>query len=186
MFFILPISDFWLKSLIHLTFKVITYKRTYFWHFVHCFRYLLLFSRSAESDSLWPMDCNTPGFPILHYFSEFAQTHVHWVSDVIQPPQPLSPLLPLPSWFGLVIQLCPTLETPWTVAHKAPLSMGFSRQEYWRGLPCPPPGDLPNPGIEPRSPALQVDSLPTELPGKRNCQISFYNGSWQYHLHFSV
>ena len=46
--------------------------------------------------------------------------------------------------------------TPWTVAHRAPLSMGFSRQEYWSGLSCPPPGDLPDPGIEPRSPALQV------------------------------
>ena len=44
--------------------------------------------------------------------------------------------------------------------------MGFSRQEYWSGLPCPPPGDLPNPGIEPRSPALQADSLPSEPPGK--------------------
>ena len=43
---------------------------------------------------------------------------------------------------------------------------GFSRQGYWSGLPCPPPGDLPNPGIEPRSPALQADSLPSELPGK--------------------
>ena len=43
---------------------------------------------------------------------------------------------------------------------------GFSRQEYWSGLPCPPPGDLPNPGIEPRSPALQVDSLLSESPGK--------------------
>ena len=42
-------------------------------------------------------------------------------------------------------------ETPWTVAHQAPLSMGFSRQEYWSGLPCPPPGDLPDPGIEPSS-----------------------------------
>ena len=45
---------------------------------------------------------------------------------------------------------------------------GFSRQEYWSGLPCPPPGDLPNPGIEPRSSALQVDSLPSEPPGKSN------------------
>ena len=44
--------------------------------------------------------------------------------------------------------------TPWTAAHQALLSMGFSRQEYWSGLPCPPPGDLPNPGIEPVSPAL--------------------------------
>ena len=41
--------------------------------------------------------------------------------------------------------------TPWTVARQAPLSIGFSRQEYWSGLPCPPPGDLPNPGIEPKS-----------------------------------
>ena len=49
--------------------------------------------------------------------------------------------------------------TPWTVAHQAPLSMGFSRQEYWRGLPFPSPGDLPDLGNEPRSPALQVDSL---------------------------
>ena len=56
--------------------------------------------------------------------------------------------------------------TPWTAAHQAPLSMGFSRQEYWSGLPCPPPGDLPNPGVEPRSPALQVDSLPSKPPGK--------------------
>ena len=54
--------------------------------------------------------------------------------------------------------------TPWTVAHQAPLSMGFSRQEYWSGLPCPPPEDLPDPGIEPRSPALQADSLPSEPP----------------------
>ena len=45
----------------------------------------------------------------------------------------------------------------WTVAHHTPLSMGFSRQEYWSGLPCPPPGDLPDPGIEPASPALQAD-----------------------------
>ena len=56
--------------------------------------------------------------------------------------------------------------TPWTVARQAPLSMGFSRQEYWSGLPCPPPGDLPNPGIKPRSPALHSDSLPPKPPGK--------------------
>ena len=54
--------------------------------------------------------------------------------------------------------------TPWTVVHQAPLFMGFSGQEYWSELPCPPPGDLPNAGIEPRSSALQVDSLPSELP----------------------
>ena len=55
--------------------------------------------------------------------------------------------------------------TPWTIACQAPLSTGSSRQEYWSGLPCLPPEDLPNPGIEPRSPALQVDLLPTEPPG---------------------
>ena len=64
---------------------------------------------------------------------------------------------------GLVTKLCPTLATPWIVACKAPLSMGFSRQEYWSELPFPSPGDLPDPGIEPRSPALKPDSLLTEL-----------------------
>ena len=56
--------------------------------------------------------------------------------------------------------------TPWTVARQAPLSMGFSRQGYWSGLPFPSPGDLPNPGIESRSPTLQAYSLPSEPPGK--------------------
>ena len=60
----------------------------------------------------------------------------------------------------------PTRATPQTAARQAPLSTGFSRQEHWSGLPCPPPGDLPNPGVEPGSPALQAGSLPTELRGK--------------------
>ena len=64
---------------------------------------------------------------------------------------------------GLVAKSCPTCATPWTVACQAPLSMRFSRQEYWSGLPFPSPGDLPDPGIEPGAPALQADSLPTEL-----------------------
>ena len=51
--------------------------------------------------------------------------------------------------------------TPWTLAHQAPLFMGFSRQEYWSGLPCPPPGDLPDPGIEPTSPSLAGGFLTT-------------------------
>ena len=58
--------------------------------------------------------------------------------------------------------------TPWTVAHQDPLSMGFSRQECWSGLPFPSPGDLPDPGTEPRSPALQADALASEPPGKPN------------------
>ena len=67
---------------------------------------------------------------------------------------------------GLVVKSCPTLVIPWTVACQAPLSMGFSRQEYWSGLPFPSPGDVPDPAIEPKSPALPADDLPTELRGK--------------------
>ena len=70
----------------------------------------------------------------------------------------------------LALQSCPTLCDPWTVAGQAPLSMGFSRQEYWSGLPFLSPGDCPDSWIEPGSPALQEtivgDSLLSELPGK--------------------
>ena len=68
--------------------------------------------------------------------------------------------------------------TLWTVAHQAPLSMGFSRQEYWSGLPLPFPGDLHDPGIELRSPALQVDALTSEPPGmprKRKTNTKWYH-----------
>ena len=61
--------------------------------------------------------------------------------------------------------------TPWTVAHQASLSMGFSRQEYWSGLPFPSPGDLPDPGIKPKSPILQADALTSEPPGMVNTEI---------------
>ena len=64
---------------------------------------------------------------------------------------------------SLTAKSCLILATPWTVARQAPLSMGFSRQEYQSGLPFPFPRDCPNRGIEPGSPALQADSLPTEL-----------------------
>ena len=66
----------------------------------------------------------------------------------------------------LVAQLCLTLATPWTIVSQAPLAMRFCRQEYWSRLSFPPPGDLPDPGIKPMSPALQADSLPSEPPGK--------------------
>ena len=71
-----------------------------------------------------------------------------------------------------MLQSCLTLCDPMDcVAHQAPLSMGFSRQEYWSGLPFPSPGDLPNPGIEPRSSALQADSLVSEAPGKSSSKV---------------
>ena len=79
-------------------------------------------------------------------------------------------------------------ETPWTVAYQAPPSMGFSRQEYWSGLPFPSPGDLPNPGIEPRSPTFQADALTSEPPGKphtitRNSQTELEYGRTSKFLH---
>ena len=67
---------------------------------------------------------------------------------------------------GLVLSHVWLFASAWTAAHQAPLSVEFSRQEYWSGLPCPSPGDLPDPGIKPISPVLQTDSLPTEPPGK--------------------
>ena len=73
--------------------------------------------------------------------------------------------------------------TPWTVNYQASLSMGFSRKEYWSGLPFPSPGDLPNQGMEPRSPALQANALPSEPPGI--CGIQFIFNIQQLLLLFS-
>ena len=96
------------------------------------------------------MTCETTRYP------DFLNCHLCVYMQLLDP------------WWGggLVTKLCPSLVTPWTVACQAPLSIGFSRQEYGGGLPFPSPGDLPDPGIEPRSPALQEDSLLTETPGK--------------------
>ena len=66
--------------------------------------------------------------------------------------------------------------TPWTVAYQSPQSVEFCRQEYWSELPFPSPGDLPDPGIEPGSPALQVDALPSEPPGE--LYTLFFFGGW--------
>ena len=63
--------------------------------------------------------------------------------------------------------------TPWTVAYQAPLSMGFSRHQYWSGLPFPSPGDLPDPRVESVSPTLQADALLSEPPGKpKKCETN--------------
>ena len=70
--------------------------------------------------------------------------------------------------------------TPWTVAYQAPPSVGFSRQEYWSGLPLPSPGDLPNPGIKPGSPALQADALPSEPSGKLSYNSGYLLISYFY------
>ena len=79
--------------------------------------------------------------------------------DSVTPPQPNTSVL------VQSLSRVRLFSTPWTVARQAPPSMGFSRQEYWSGLPFPSPGDLPNPGMEPGSPALQADALSSEPPG---------------------
>ena len=132
----------------------------------------------------WTITCQAPlsmGFPIQEYWSgQPCPPPGDLPNPGIEPVSPMSPdrkkdsspLSHLESLQNdcavlcLVAQSCPTLCTPWTEAHQAPLSMGFSRQEYWSGLSCPPPGDMPNPGVKPRSPALQADSLPSEPLGK--------------------
>ena len=121
------------------------------------------FSHSVMSESCNPMHCSMPGFPVHHQLPEFTPTHVHSVSDAIQPSHPLSspspPAFNLSQHLGLRIYLCmrahlveksclTLLWPPWTVAHQASLSMGFPRQEYWSELPFTSPGDLPNPGIK--------------------------------------
>ena len=88
-------------------------------------------------------------------------------------------------WLWYVCSVTSDSATLCAIARQAPLSMGFFRQEYWSGLPFPPPGDLPDPGVETTSPALQVDSLPAEpsgklghgQEGKRKASSSFYHSS---------
>ena len=99
-----------------------------------------------------PMDCSLPGSSIHGIFQARVQ---EWVAIAFSVSKSCE-----------VAQLCPTLCDPWTLAHQAPPSMGFSRQGYWSGLPFPSPGDLPDPGIEPRSPTLQADALTSAPPGK--------------------
>ena len=103
-------------------------------------------SPALQADSL---PSEPPGKPIKS--SEKVLPTTSSMSDVVSELKSLSRV----QLFG----------TPWTVAYQAPPSMGFSRQEYCSGLPLPSPGDLPDPGIEPRSPALWVDALPSEPPG---------------------
>ena len=99
------------------------------------------------------MGCSTLGFPVYHQLLELTQTHIHQVGDVIV--YFLNSLLTLaPKIITLVAYMLShdrLFGTPCTVAHQAPLSMEFSRQEYWSELPFPSPGDLPNPGIKPIS-----------------------------------
>ena len=129
---------------------------------------------SAWKEVYWRVRCLFPGcrvgFFLLILCGGWQGSHPTWVGQVTQPTQVLWIKLPCVTqswtWKGplWVMCVCPKLlsclwlfANPWTVAHQVPLSLGFYRQEYWSGLPCPPPRDLPNPGIEPvslMSPAL--------------------------------
>ena len=128
-------------------------------------------------------ECTTlppPDFPIVWKVNRGSGESA-WIMQI---PQVTGRSKPNLSPCVLVAQLCLTLCDPWTVAHQAPLSMEFSRQEYWSGLPCPSPGNLPNPGIKPRSPTLQADSLLFELPAKPNSsleQCNFYLSLKKFH-----
>ena len=91
-------------------------------------------------------------------------------------PNPTTHTCPIAVWSLSRVQF---FAAPWTVAHQAPLSMGFPRQEYWSGLPFPSPGDLPNPGIEPWSPSLAGRFLTTEPPGSPHtcptwCYVTYH------------
>ena len=106
----------------------------------------------------------SPDQCLVYYFKEKIKC---WC--LVGAPQQMETQDDFLSWSGLwVSEWVKSLSrvrlfaTPWTVAHRAPPSMGFSRQEYWSGLPFPSPGDLPDPGMEPRSPALQAEALTSE------------------------
>ena len=108
------------------------------------------FSCSVVSNSLRPHESQYAGLPVHHQLPEFTQTHVHRVSDAIQPSHPLS---------------SPSPPAPNPSQHP---SLGFSRQEHWNGLPFASPGNIPDPRMESTSPALAGGFFTTKPPGKPN------------------
>ena len=126
------------------------------------------------------MDCSPSGSSVHGSLQARIQ---EWVAM----PSLRLTLLLLLSRFSCV-RLC---ATPWTAAYQAPPTMGFSRREYWSGLPFPSPGDLFSPGFKRGSPALQADSLPSEPPGKSLrklcfCLMLLHCFGQKVHLDFSV
>ena len=116
---------------------------------------------------VWPLSCKIPIFstllPVFTNWSMFSNVTNPFIAPATIRYIELSSMklskVKSPSRVRL-------FATPWTVAYQIPPSIGFSRQECWSGLPFPAPGDLPDPGIKPGSPALQAGALPSELPGK--------------------
>ena len=140
-----------------------------------CHRALGLSSLRRTENSHWlsilhivvcMFQCYSPNssHPLLPLFHQVCALclHLSLLNRV-----PLIPFLPLNNKVKVKsLSRIRLSATPWTVAYQAPASMGFSRQEYWSGLPFPSPGDLPDPGIEPWSPSLQGDALTSQPPGK--------------------
>ena len=116
-------------------------------HKIKCAKYLGAWEK-VESQQIWS--------------SSICFVIISQISPIPSNPMALDGIWKWKCWSLSCARL---FETTWTVTHPASLSMGFSRQEYWSGLPCPSPVALPNPGVEPRFPALQADSLPSEPPG---------------------
>ena len=109
-------------------------------------------------------------FPSIRVFSNELALCIRWpkywsFTFSISHSNEILPMMPFYGDVCVLVSHVWLFATPWTIAHQAPLSVEFCRQEYWSGLPFPSPGDLPNPGIKPGSPALQVDSSPSEPPG---------------------
>ena len=105
--------------------------------------------------------------PKIFFFFFFSFKYNQFKESIIWPLK-IGSQVNLNAMLCLVAQLCGLFATPWTIACQVPLSMEFSRPEYWSEQPFPSPRDLPTPGIEPRSPALQADSLPSENEGTPN------------------
>ena len=127
--------------------------------------------------TLWdPTDCSLPGSSvhgilqarILEWVAIPFCGGYSWPRDWTQVSCLAGRFFTMRKWTLLLLSPVRLFATPWTVARQAHLSMEFPRQEYWSGLPFPSPEYLPNPGIEPRSPALQADPLPSEPPGSLN------------------
>ena len=114
---------------------------------------LHLFCSIFTCSPLFPKKCNE------QLVAELKHSH-HVMCKICLSPS-LCAFLFLNS-FAQLLSRVQLFATPWTVAYPAPLSMGFPKQEYWSGLPCPSPGDLPDPRIEPTFPVLQMDSFPAE------------------------
>ena len=119
---------------------------------------------SIELNKALTLKCSEHSINVRHYSLVFCLNYFFWkLSSSLGWNYFLLTFL---VWWHLVAQLCLTLYDPMTITYQAPLSMGFPRQEYWSGLPFPSPGDLPNPGIEPMSPALACGFFTPEPPGK--------------------